>query len=1046
MSQKYDAFISYRHKELDSFVAEKLHKLLEHYHIPGKIQKKTGKKKISRIFRDRDELPTSSNLADNIKEALLNSEYLIVICSRDTIESKWVQQEIALFLETHSRDKILAVLVSGEPEESFPEALRFAEETVIRADGTTEVVKVMREPLAADVRGNSNKEVYKKLKTEVLRVLAAILSCAYDDLRQRHRQYVMYRVIAVFSLCLCAALAFTGYAFHQSAKIKEQYNQALINESQYLAEVSGQLLLEGDREGALENALLALPGAYGVEDRPLVPEAVSALNSALYVYTHDGRLRFYPDRTYETDSQIDDVVGFSEDDQYFTQIDSSEWIYVYECESGNLYWKFRISDYAELLSNRIELSGNVSEHELLIGTDHEILFFDLQTKELIRYYNVDFEDGLSLSAINISEHYLAAATSSAFLILDLETEEILYQISMEEIEYTEWIDCLAFSPDEKTLAIGLDGWYPEEKGLLLFSLETGAFSEVETEKISDLIFLDNSQLLILEYTQNESMGNDRECIVRLYNMETGETVWKLDGYDSHSEVFSIDMFLMDMKVDDEEKEILGFVLNEMLLLADAHTGEIYVKAHYDGDIAGIGQYDSRRLLVGTNDGDVQIQALYTNLVPNSALNISGKIYGLYYNQTYQMVIQTVSNGNKSYVSTLQEDKNMKKMELNGTAEAIEFYTLSGTEEKTYRMIYMMDEDEMITEIIIENVRKQEERYVLKVYLSQWNPISFHMYEVDGHTYFSYSGDELAEESPDMALFTIDLTTGEEIHHIYQDEMEEEHRTYGRYVHSHHSDLCLFEGFSSFCIVKPSTGECVSHLVEYPGDYYIADIRFSDNDKYVLFETKSYETEEEKAELLVWDIEARAWSDVDFSQYNWEGVEIDRIPFAAVENWMAVYRDGEIQIISLETGELMDSIPFYCENYQLISFLDEDKYLLLYGDTQKITLYNLEVGSVVYELEQDLTMSTMLSLDPDLNYITLDEGSGYTEYGVVSAQLHIYTVDLENEKLYHYADISNGWMCFETEEVGVLDLNGDIYDTPLRSVEELQEQAMSILGW
>ena len=93
-SYKYDAFISYRHTEPDKSVAERLHRLLETFKIPKTIVKAIGKKRIQRVFRDRDELPTSSNLADNISAALESSEYLIVICSPRTPQSQWVLKEI----------------------------------------------------------------------------------------------------------------------------------------------------------------------------------------------------------------------------------------------------------------------------------------------------------------------------------------------------------------------------------------------------------------------------------------------------------------------------------------------------------------------------------------------------------------------------------------------------------------------------------------------------------------------------------------------------------------------------------------------------------------------------------------------------------------------------------------------------------------------------------------------------------------------------------------------------------------------------------------
>ena len=39
VEMRYDAFISYRHSELDKFVAEELHKQLENFKIPKNIAK-----------------------------------------------------------------------------------------------------------------------------------------------------------------------------------------------------------------------------------------------------------------------------------------------------------------------------------------------------------------------------------------------------------------------------------------------------------------------------------------------------------------------------------------------------------------------------------------------------------------------------------------------------------------------------------------------------------------------------------------------------------------------------------------------------------------------------------------------------------------------------------------------------------------------------------------------------------------------------------------------------------------------------------------------
>ena len=86
MEYHYKAFISYRHAELDTKVAVEIQNRIERYIIPGSIRRELGIKSIGRVFRDKDELPSTSDLNDNIKNAIINSEYLICICSPRYIE------------------------------------------------------------------------------------------------------------------------------------------------------------------------------------------------------------------------------------------------------------------------------------------------------------------------------------------------------------------------------------------------------------------------------------------------------------------------------------------------------------------------------------------------------------------------------------------------------------------------------------------------------------------------------------------------------------------------------------------------------------------------------------------------------------------------------------------------------------------------------------------------------------------------------------------------------------------------------------------------
>ncbi|MGI6086088.1 MAG: TIR domain-containing protein [Acetivibrionales bacterium] len=311
----YDAFISYRHTEPDKAVAERLHRLLETFKIPKSIVKATGKKRIQRVFRDRDELPTSSNLAENITAALESSEFLIVVCSPRTPQSQWVLKEIETFKNLRGPDRILALLIEGEPAESFPEQLRIINKTQTMEDGSVIESAVEVEPLAADIRAASEKEMMKKLKTEVLRLLSPMLNCSYDDLKQRHKERLIKTALTASISLSAFFLAFGSFSMYQAfiinqksmevnqkaqeinrknieinqknMEISYQIEETLISQSRYLADISRRYYESGDRYRAILAAHAALPKNLNEPDRPYVEEAEHALSRALGVYEVD---------------------------------------------------------------------------------------------------------------------------------------------------------------------------------------------------------------------------------------------------------------------------------------------------------------------------------------------------------------------------------------------------------------------------------------------------------------------------------------------------------------------------------------------------------------------------------------------------------------------------------------------------------------------------------------------------------------------------------------------------------------------------------------
>lgn len=315
----YEAFISYRHDPADRSLAMRIQRYIEGYRIPGELGKgRAGR--LGKCFRDEDELPTSDSLPDLIEHALRRSRFLIVVCSPRMRESLWVAREVELFSTYHGRDHILLALLEGEPKEAFPPLLM----TISKREGDV-VRQLEAEPIAADMRRSSKK----RFSDEVLRIVAPIVGCGYDDLRQRARSRHLRRVAAAACASTVVGAAFGGFALFQRAQIQANYEDALINQSEYLAEEATTLLEQGDRMQAVQVALHAL-GQDGSGERPYVPSARLALEEACQVY---------PDRYWRPcysnfeEREISEV-SVSDDGSMYAVMTSDGVIHVYDATTG----------------------------------------------------------------------------------------------------------------------------------------------------------------------------------------------------------------------------------------------------------------------------------------------------------------------------------------------------------------------------------------------------------------------------------------------------------------------------------------------------------------------------------------------------------------------------------------------------------------------------------------------------------------------------------------------------------------------------------------
>jgi len=276
--KRYQAFISYRHLPLDKAVAIRLQSLLESFKPPRKITYKHSNK-ISRIFRDESELPTSGDLGNDIITALEESEFLIVLCSPKLKLSKWCMREIEYFKQLHGGriNRILPILIDGDPWEAFPEPLKFDTHTFIDENGVERTEEVEVEPLACNIHtGGDIKKTLKLLNSEFLRIAAPILGCKFDDLYQRHRRRKIRRITTAVTASFVLAFVVSGLLVLQNR------NVIASRDAMYI-ERSAAAYASGDLQSAVNYAMNAVqPRSFLMPD--ILPQAQWALTNALGVY------------------------------------------------------------------------------------------------------------------------------------------------------------------------------------------------------------------------------------------------------------------------------------------------------------------------------------------------------------------------------------------------------------------------------------------------------------------------------------------------------------------------------------------------------------------------------------------------------------------------------------------------------------------------------------------------------------------------------------------------------------------------------------------
>lgn len=337
----YKAFISYSHgdnREQGRKWADWLHHSLETYVVPAELAGQTNQygkpipAQIFPVFQDEKELSARANLGAALQEALDHAEFLVLLASPRSARSRYVQEEIRHFKRTGKGDRIIALILRGEPEygetqseaQCFPEVLRFAvdHDGRIRHDQPEEA-------LAADVRlphsrdeGYTAIEAYRRylqrerlpptqirektaayqarLELAKLKIIATILGVPLAELTKRDQAYQLekirrknrniQRVSAAIALLAIVASASGVYAWQQKNEAQTHLAQSLymtgINKlSQQDFGEPAAYIAAAVRGGSGNAAQFAESMLALHDDRMLLPD----MSAAFAAFSPDGR-------------------------------------------------------------------------------------------------------------------------------------------------------------------------------------------------------------------------------------------------------------------------------------------------------------------------------------------------------------------------------------------------------------------------------------------------------------------------------------------------------------------------------------------------------------------------------------------------------------------------------------------------------------------------------------------------------------------------------------------------------------------------------------
>lgn len=928
---KYDAFISYRHSEKDMYVAKKVHKGLETYKVPRSVKKRGDKASIKRVFRDQEELPIGSDLGDNISAALEESEFLLVICSPRLPQSEWCRKEINTFIKMHDREHILAVLVEGEPNESFPEEL-------LTDENGNNV-----EPLAADVRGNSKREINKKLRTEIVRLAAPLLHCSYDDLKQRHRERKLKRIFA--SVAVAAALVaglgigFGVYNAKMAAQIEENYEAKQVNQSKYLAETSLRLFNSGDRRAAALVAAEALPSEEN--PRPYVPEAEYALSKALYTYSDGKAIEL--DRQLHHDLPVRDM-SYDVENKYLVSIDSENSVYVWEVSTGKLVLK-KSPDSDKYGYYKSVFSANVIDDKLVIVSEGGIKQISLSNSE----EEWLLEDSIVSSKFSGDFTKVGFSTLEKAVVFDLSGKKVITEIPKEGDYFS---GDPAFSDDGRYMGISSFARDKENGCIFVINLDNGNVKKFTTEFNYIVTFSlgENGDIYTVSseydsFSFYRSIDSKYPMEVEKFSLQSEEPVWRLDISGNVTDM--LEGYTKTVFRAYEGHKELVVLTNKRVCTYDAQTGEEIARMDFSDIIYGFRvAKNSSYGYMGERNGTINIVDLSIGYnyssnrietgIAISDLLLGNSIFAIRTMSSLDITLLTYHKGD-SYFEIENMDSNV--YDLIFSPEKENFVSVAFGEEGSINRFSFFDSESF--SLISRYDYPEDERLVFNGYVTE---------------------DLFVFVNSKAKVTFLDIESGK---------TEAFEASSENYV------------VSLKCVLSPDS----KYLVLY-GNTFLGMMNTETHEYKSLIESYDYKIEDacafDDGSILVTDSSKglfRVETDGTISDCLNESIKCTRnsteqhvIKVSPDGKLLAVCSEGnKVYLLNKETYSVVDEIPFIYNIKLFLEFSEDSSKLYMHGDDYILRIYDINSKSFAFEAgEQTSSFSHVWETENEICFSSLAE--------------------------------------------------------------------------